>query len=110
MYTTFVNSLTNEKPADKFDAADKSKMDRQTKPSNGSMPLRKVWKGGYRKKQKEFRGHCKVGILFSLFFTYLYGAAGGAPGGAEGFPRAGGFRFPDGIPGGLHGLEEGSNL
>ena len=29
------------------------------------------------------------------------------PGGS---PRAGGFKFSGGIPGGLHGLEEGSNV
>ena len=30
--------------------------------------------------------------------------------GPGGFPRAGGFKFSGGIPGGLHGLEEGSNV
>ena len=59
VYATFVNSLTNEKPADKFDAADKSKLDRQTKPSNSSMPLRKVWKGEYRKNRRNLEATAK---------------------------------------------------
>ena len=78
------------------------------------MPLRKVWKREYRKKQNEFRGHCKVGIPFSLFFSPISTAQRVvllvALNGPGGFPRADGFKFPGDIPGGLHGPEEGSNV
>ena len=70
-YTTFVNSLTNKKPADKFDAADKSRLETAV---NETIKWFATSQDGleedYKEKLKEFRRHCKVSVLFSLFFSW----------------------------------------
>ena len=71
---------------------------------------------GIQRETEGVRGHCKVGFLFlgsefvnscflfSPIMQRLYGAAGGAPRGAGGFPGSG---FPGGAaPGGFPGAHE----
>ena len=95
------NSLSDEKLADKFDAADKAKLEgainEAIKWLDGSMP-QEGSKEEYEEEQKELEAIAKyVPFLWFFEFVYLrpllaltckklYGAVSGAPGGPDGFP------------------------
>ena len=61
--TTFVNSLTNTKPADEFNAADKFRLETV----NETIKWFGTSQDGLEEDYKKFRGHCNVSIFFSLF-------------------------------------------
>lgn len=97
------NSLTDEKLADKFDAADKAKL--KTAVDDAITWLdnsQEASKEEYEERQKELEG------VANPIMQKLYGAAGGAggfPGGAPGgFPGGG---APGGFPG---ASEEGPSV
>jgi L1 cell adhesion molecule like protein len=81
------NSLNDEKLADKFDAADKAKLDAAVQETIQWLDnSQEASKAEYEEKQKELEG------VANPIMQKLYGAAGGAPGG-----------FPGGAPGGAPG-------
>ncbi|KAF8921370.1 heat shock protein 70 family [Mucidula mucida] len=87
------NSMTDEKLADKFDAADKSKLETSVNETISWLDSsQEASKEEYEEKQKELEA------VANPIMQKLYGAAGagGAPGG---FPGAGGAA-PGGFPGG----------
>jgi heat shock protein 1/8 len=90
------NSLTDDKLASKFDAADKSKL--ETAVNETISWLDASQEGSieeYNEKQKELEG------IANPIMQKLYAQAGaGAGAGAGGFPGAG---FPGGAPGGAPG-------
>ena len=86
------NSLSDEKLADKFDPADKSKLDSAiTETISWLDASQEASKEEYEDKQKELEG------IANPIMQKLYGAAGGAPGG---FPGGAPGGFPGGAPGG----------
>jgi len=88
------NSMTDEKLADKFDAADKAKL--ETAVNEAIQWLDASQEGSkeeYEEKQKELEA------IANPIMQKLYASAGGAPGGAPGgFPGG-----PGGAPGGFPG-------
>jgi len=99
------NSLTDEKLADKFDAADKSKL--ETAVNEAISWLDNSQEGSkeeYEDKQKELEA------IANPIMQKLYAGAGGAPGD---FPGAGGFpggAAPGGFPGAGAGAEDGPSV
>jgi heat shock protein 1/8 len=94
------NSLTDEKLADKFDAADKAKLksavdDTITWLDNSQ----EASKEEYEERQKDLEA------VANPIMQKLYGAAGGA-GGPGGFPGGAPGGFPGGAPGGFPGASE----
>lgn len=87
------NSTQDEKLADKFEAADKTKLDEAIKTTIDWLDAsQEASKEEYEEKQKELEA------VANPIMQKLYGAAGGPPGGAPGgFPGAGGA--PGGFPG-----------
>ncbi|KAG2041754.1 heat shock protein 70 [Suillus americanus] len=91
------NSITDEKLADKFDPADKSKLESSVNETISWLDAsQEASKEEYEGKQKELES------IANPIMQKLYGAAGGAPGGFSG--GAGGF--PGGAPGGFPGAGE----
>jgi len=87
------NSITDEKLADKFDPADKSKLESSVNETISWLDAsQEASKEEYEGKQKELES------IANPIMQKLYGAAGGAPGG---FPGA-----PGGAPGGFPGASE----
>ncbi|KAK7043605.1 Hsp70 chaperone [Paramarasmius palmivorus] len=81
------NSMTDEKLADKFDPADKSKLETAVNETIQWLDAsQEASKEEYEEKQKELEA------ISNPIMQKLYGAAGGAPGG-----------FPGGAPGGFPG-------
>lgn len=95
------NSLTDEKLADKFDAADKSKLETHVNETIKWLDeSQEASKEEYEEKQKELEA------VANPIMQKLYGAAGGAPGG---FPGGAPGGFPGGAggaPGGFPGASE----
>lgn len=93
------NSLTDEKLADKFDAADKAKLKSAVDETVSWLEAsQEASKEEYEEKQKELEG------IANPIMQKLYGAAGGAPGG---FPGGAPGGFPGGgAPGGFPGTSE----
>jgi len=107
------NSLADEKLADKFEDADKAKLEGAVNDTIKWLDASQEGsKEEYEEKQKELEA------IANPIMQKLYGAAGGAPGGpggpgggfpGGGFPGAGGF--PGGAPGGFPGgHEEGPSV
>jgi L1 cell adhesion molecule like protein len=102
------NSTQDEKLAEKFDPADKKKLDEAINEAikwlDGSAEASKE---EYEEKQKELEA------VASPIMQRLYGAAGGAPGGMPGgpggFPGAG-FPGAGGPPGGFGGSNDGPSV
>jgi heat shock protein 1/8 len=98
------NSLNDSNLADKFDAADKSKLEAAVNESISWLDAsHEASKEEYEEKQKELEG------IAMPIMQKLYGAAGagGMPGGAGGFPGG----APGGFPGaGGAGAEEGPSV
>jgi L1 cell adhesion molecule like protein len=89
------NSMNDEKLADKFDPADKAKLEAAVNETIQWLDnSQEGSKEEYEEKQKELEA------IANPIMQKLYGAAGGAPGG---FPGAGG---PGGAPGGFPGASE----
>jgi len=87
------NSINDEKLADKFEAADKTKLETAVNETISWLDSsQEASKEEYEEKQKELES------VANPIMQKLYGSAGGAPGG---FPGAGGF--PGGAPGGAPG-------
>lgn len=81
------NSLTDEKLADKFDAADKAKLQSSVDEVISWLDnSQEASKEEYEERQKELEG------IANPIMQKLYAGAGGAPGG-----------FPGGAPGGFPG-------
>jgi L1 cell adhesion molecule like protein len=95
------NSINDEKLADKFDPADKTKLETSVKETIAWLDAsQEASKEEYEGKQKELEA------IANPIMQKLYGAAGGAPGG---FP--GGAGGPGGAPGGFPGAgEEGPSV
>lgn len=96
------NSITDEKLADKFDPADKTKLTTAVDEAISWLDAsQEASKDEYESKQKELEA------IANPIMQKLYGGAGGAPGG---FPGAGGA--PGGFPGGAPpaGGEEGPSV
>ncbi|KIY69973.1 heat shock cognate 70 [Cylindrobasidium torrendii FP15055 ss-10] len=88
------NSTTDEKLADKFEPADKTKLDAAiTETISWLDASQEASKEEYEEKQKELEA------IANPIMQKLYGAAGGPPG-AEGFPGGAPGGFPGGAPGG----------
>jgi len=100
------NSITDEKLADKFEPADKTKLEGAVNETIQWLDSsQEASKEEYEEKQKELEG------IANPIMQKLYGAAGGGAGGAPGgFPGAGGF--PGGAPGGFPGAggEDGPSV
>jgi len=96
------NSMTDEKLADKFDSADKKKLEDAVNESIRWLDAsQEASKEEYEEKQKELEG------IANPIMQKLYGGAGGAPGGFPGGGAPGGF---PGAPGGdAHG-EDGPSV
>jgi heat shock 70kDa protein 1/2/6/8 len=89
------NSMTEEKLADKFDPADKSKLEKAVNDAISWLDAsQEASKEEYEDKQKELEA------IANPIMQKLYGAAGGAPGG---FPGGAPGGFPGGAPGGFPG-------
>lgn len=96
------NSTQDEKLADKFDAADKQKLDTAINETIQWLDgAQEAAKEEYEERQKELEA------VANPIMQKLYGAAGGAPGGAGGFPGGAGG-FPGGAPGGFPGAGAGA--
>ncbi|TDL24720.1 heat shock protein 70 [Rickenella mellea] len=96
------NSLNDEKLKDKFEAADKTKLETAVNETISWLDASQEGsKEEYEEKQKELEG------IANPIMQKLYASAGGAPGGPGGpggFPGAGGFPGgPGGAPGGFPG-------
>ncbi|KAG2147098.1 heat shock cognate 70 [Suillus cothurnatus] len=92
------NSITDEKLADKFDPADKSKLESSVNETISWLDAsQEASKEEYEGKQKELES------IANPIMQKLYGAAGGAPGG---FPGGAPGGFPGGAPGGFPGAGE----
>jgi len=100
------NSINDEKLADKFEAADKSKLENAVNEAIKWLDASQEGsKEEYEEKQKELEA------IANPIMQKLYGGAGGAPGGPGGFPGAGPGGFPGGAPGGFPGgHEEGPSV
>ncbi|KAE9402644.1 heat shock protein 70, partial [Gymnopus androsaceus JB14] len=86
------NSLNDKKLADKFDPADKKKLEDAVNEAIQWLDAsQEASKEEYETRQKELES------VANPIMQKLYGAAGGAPGAEGGFPGAGGF--PGGAPG-----------
>ncbi|VDC04614.1 unnamed protein product [Peniophora sp. CBMAI 1063] len=86
------NSLQDEKLADKFDPADKSKLDPAITDAISRLDASQAAsKEEYEERRKELES------IANPIMQKLYGAAGGAPGGFLGGAPGG---FPGGAPGG----------
>jgi len=99
------NSLNDEKLADKFDPADKKKLEDAVNEAIQWLDAsQEASKEEYETRQKELES------VANPIMQKLYGAAGGAPGAEGGFPGAGGF--PGGAPGGFPGAgaEDGPSV
>jgi heat shock 70kDa protein 1/2/6/8 len=100
------NSITDEKLADKFEAGDKAKLESAVNETIQWLDSsQEASKEEYEEKQKELEA------IANPIMQKLYGAAGGAPGG--GFPGgAGGFPGAGGAPGGFPGAggEDGPSV
>ncbi|KAG1863783.1 heat shock cognate 70 [Suillus subluteus] len=80
------NSITDEKLADKFDPADKSKLESSVNETISWLDAsQEASKEEYEGKQKELEA------IANPIMQKLYGAAGGAPGGFPGGAPGGGF-------------------
>jgi molecular chaperone DnaK (HSP70) len=89
------NSMQDEKLADKFDPADKQKLDTAiTETIQWLDGAQEAGKEEYEERQKELEA------VANPIMQKLYGAAGGPPGGAGG--------FPGGAPGGFPGAGAGA--
>ena len=100
------NSLTDEKLADKFDAADKSKLETAVNEAIAWLDSsQEASMEEYSEKQKELEAIANP-IMQKLYSQA--GAGGGFPGGAGGFPGG----APGGAPGGFPGAggEEGPSV
>lgn len=96
------NSTQDEKLADKFDPADKQKLDTAISETIQWLDgAQEAAKEEYEERQKELEA------VANPIMQKLYGAAGGAPGGAGGFPGGAGG-FPGGAPGGFPGAGAGA--
>jgi len=100
------NSTQDEKLAEKFDPADKKKLDEAITETikwlDGSAEASKE---EYEEKQKELEA------VANPIMQRLYGAAGGAPGGMPGgMPGAGGFPGAGAPPGGFGGSNDGPSV
>ena len=100
------NSMQDEKLADKFEPADKQKLDTAiTETIHWLDGAQEAGKEEYEERQKELEA------VANPIMQKLYGAAGGAPGGfpgaAGGFPGGAGG-FPGGAPGGFPGAAGGA--
>ena len=88
------NSLNDDKLKDKFDAADKTKLESAVNDAISWLDAsQEASKEEYEEKQKELEA------IANPIMQKLYGAAGGAPGG---FPGG----APGGAPGGFPGASE----
>ncbi|OJT07855.1 Heat shock protein HSS1 [Trametes pubescens] len=89
------NSLTDEKLADKFDAADKKKLEDSVNSTISWLDnSQEASKEEYEEHQKELEA------VANPIMQKLYAGAGGAPGGAPGgFPGGAPGGFPGGAPG-----------
>ncbi|KAG1756496.1 heat shock protein HSS1 [Suillus paluster] len=96
------NSISDEKLADKFDPADKSKLESAVNETISWLDAsQEASKEEYEGKQKELEG------IANPIMQKLYSAAGGPPGGAPGgFPGGAPGGFPGGAPGGFPGAGE----
>jgi len=98
------NTLTDEKIVDKFDAADKTKLESAVNDTIKWLDASQEGsKEEYEEKQKELEA------IASPIMQKFYGSAGGAPGGGPGgFPGAGfpGAGGPGAAPGGFPGADE----
>ena len=95
------NSLSDEKLADKFDAADKKKLEDAVNSAISWLDAsQEASKEEYEEHQKELEA------VANPIMQKLYASAGGAPGG--GFPGGAPGGFPGGAPGG--GAEEGPSV
>ncbi|KAF8894526.1 heat shock protein 70 family [Infundibulicybe gibba] len=95
------NSINDEKLADKFEAADKTKL--ETAVNDAIQWLDASQEGSkeeYEEKQKELEA------IANPIMQKLYGAAGGAPGGFPGGAPGGFPGGPGGAPGGFPGAGE----
>jgi len=98
------NSIADEKLADKFEPADKAKLEGAVNETIQWLDnSQEASKEEYEEKQKELEG------IANPIMQKLYGAGGGA-GAPGGFPGAGGF--PGGAPGGFPGAggEDGPSV
>jgi heat shock protein 1/8 len=97
------NSLQDEKLADKFEPADKAKLEKAVNETIQWLDnSHEASEEEYKERQKELEA------VSNPIMQKLY-AAGGAPGGAPGgFPGAGGA--PGGFPGGAGGGDEGPSV
>lgn len=87
------NSISDDKLADKFDPADKSKLESAVNEAISWLDAsQEASKEEYEGKQKELES------IANPIMQRLYGAAGGAPGG---FPGGAPGGFPGGAPGGF---------
>lgn len=93
------NSLTDEKLADKFDAADKKKLEDAVNSTISWLDnSQEASKEEYEEHQKELEA------VANPIMQKLYAGAGGAPGGAPGgFPGGAPGGFPGGAPAGEDG-------
>jgi heat shock 70kDa protein 1/2/6/8 len=89
------NSLTDDKLASKFDAADKSKLESSVNEAISWLDAsQEASIEEYQEKQKELEA------IANPIMQKLYSQAGAGAGGPEGFPGGG---FPGGAPGGAPG-------
>ena len=96
------NSLTDDKLADKFDAADKSKLEAAVNETIQWLDnSQEASKEEYEEKQKELEG------IANPIMQKLYASAGGAPGG---FPGGAPGGAPGGFPGAGAGGEDGPSV
>lgn len=109
------NSLSDEKLADKFEAADKAKLETAVNETISWLDAsQEASKDEYESKQKELEA------VANPIMQKLYGATGAAPGGFPGgapggFPGGAPGGFPGGAPGGFPGAggaggEEGPSV
>lgn len=95
------NSLTDDKLADKFDPADKTKLEAAVNETISWLDAsQEASKDEYESKQKELEA------VANPIMQRLYGQAGGAPGGFPGGPGA----APGGFPGGAGPSEDGPSV
>ncbi|KAJ2913740.1 hypothetical protein MD484_g6671, partial [Candolleomyces efflorescens] len=95
------NSLTDDKLADKFDAADKTKLEAAVNETISWLDnSQEASKDEYESKQKELEA------VANPIMQRLYGQAGGAPGGFPGGPGG----APGGFPGGAGPGEDGPSV
>lgn len=100
--------MTDEKLADKFDPADKSKLESAVNDTISWLDSsQEASKEEYEERQKELEAVANP--IMQKLYSSAGGAPGGFPGGASGgFPGGAPGGFPGGAPGG--GAEDGPSV